>query len=56
MKPVKRALLGSAAGIFTVAGAHAADLPTKAQPVEYLRARGVYSRAPRPCVASIKSK
>jgi hypothetical protein len=35
---VKRVLLGSAAGIFTVAGAQAADLPTKAQPVEYVRA------------------
>jgi hypothetical protein len=37
---VKRVLLGSAAGIFTVAGAQAADLPTKAQPVEYVRAPG----------------
>jgi hypothetical protein len=49
MRPVKRVLLGSAAGIFTVAGAQAADLPTKAQPVEYVR-------APRPCATSIKSK
>jgi hypothetical protein len=42
MKPVKRVLLGSAAGIFTVAGAQAADLPTKAQPVEYVRACSIY--------------
>jgi hypothetical protein len=42
MKPVKRALLGSAAGIFTVAAAQAADLPTKAQPVEYLKACSLY--------------
>jgi hypothetical protein len=39
---VKRILLGSAAGIFTVAGAQAADLPTKAQPVEYVKACSVY--------------
>jgi hypothetical protein len=49
MRPIKRVLLGSAAGIYTVAGAQAADLPTKAQPVEYVR-------APRPCITSIKSK
>jgi hypothetical protein len=49
MRPVKRVLMGSAAGIFTVAGAQATDLPTKAQPVEYVT-------APRPCVTSIKSK
>jgi hypothetical protein len=48
MKPVQRVLLGSA-GIFTVAGAQAADLPAKAKPVEYVR-------APRPCVTSKKSK
>jgi hypothetical protein len=48
MSPMKRVLLGSAAGIYTVAGAQAADLPTKAQPVEYVR-------APRPCQTSKKS-
>jgi hypothetical protein len=42
-------LVGSAAGVSTVAGAQAADLPVKAQPVEYVR-------APRPCITSIKSK
>jgi hypothetical protein len=42
MRPVKRVLLGSAAGIFTVTGAQAADLPTKAQPVEYVRACSLY--------------
>jgi hypothetical protein len=48
MRPVKRVLLGSAAGIFTVSGAQAADLPAKAQPAEYVR-------APRPCQTSKKS-
>jgi hypothetical protein len=42
MRPIKRVLLGSAAGIFTVAGAQAADLPTKAQPVEYVKACSLY--------------
>ena len=42
MRPIKRVLLGSAAGIYTVAGAQAADLPTKAQPVEYVRACSLY--------------
>jgi Porin subfamily len=42
MSPVKRILLGSAAGIYTVAGAQAADLPTKAQPVEYVKACSLY--------------
>jgi hypothetical protein len=42
MSPIKRVLLGSAAGIFTVAGAQAADLPTKAQPVEYVKACSLY--------------
>jgi hypothetical protein len=42
MRPVKRVLLGSVAGIFSVAGAQAADLPTKAQPVEYVKACSLY--------------
>jgi Porin subfamily len=42
MRPVKRVLLGSAASIFTVASAQAADLPTKAQPVEYVKACNLY--------------
>ena len=38
MKLVKSLLLGSAAGIAAVAGAQAADLPSrKAAPVEYVR-------------------
>jgi hypothetical protein len=40
MRPVKRVPLGAAAGVFTVAGSQAADLPTNAQPVEYVRAPG----------------
>jgi Porin subfamily len=42
MRPVRRVLLGSAAGIYTVAAAHAADLPRKAEPVEYLRVCSLY--------------
>jgi Porin subfamily len=42
MRPVKRVLLGSAAGVFAVAGAQAADLPVKAQPVEYVRVCSLY--------------
>jgi Porin subfamily len=42
MSPMKRVLLGSAAGFYTMAGAQAADLPTKAQPVEYLRVCSLY--------------
>jgi hypothetical protein len=39
MRPVKRVLVGSAAGIFTVPGAQAAT-PTKAQPAEYVSGPG----------------
>jgi Porin subfamily len=42
MGPVKRVLLGSAAGVFAVAGAQAADLPVKAQPVEYVKVCSLY--------------
>src|SRR3974390_1860417 len=42
MRPVKRVLLGSAAGIFAVAGAQAADLAVKAKPVEYVRVCSLY--------------
>jgi hypothetical protein len=42
MRPVKRVLLGSAAGIFAVAGAQAADLPVKAKPAEYVRVCSLY--------------
>jgi hypothetical protein len=42
MRPVRRVLLGSAAGVFAVAGAQAADLPVKAQPVEYVRVCSLY--------------
>jgi hypothetical protein len=37
MKMVKSLLLGSAAGVVAVSGAQAADLPVKAQKVEYVR-------------------
>src|ERR1700719_4086475 len=42
MGPVKRVLLGSAAGVFAVAGAQAADLPVKAKPVEYVKVCSLY--------------
>jgi Porin subfamily len=44
MRPAKRVLLGSAAGIFAVTGAQAADvdLPVKAKPVEYVRVCSLY--------------
>jgi len=42
MGPVKRVLLGSAAGVFAVAGAQAADLAVKAKPVEYVRVCSLY--------------
>src|ERR1044071_5065322 len=43
MKLAKSLLLGSAAGLVAVAGAQAADLPTrKAAPVDYVRICSVY--------------
>ncbi len=42
MRMVKSLLLGSAAGIVGVAGAHAADLPVKAKPVEYVKICSLY--------------
>jgi hypothetical protein len=42
MKMVKSALLAGAAGLITVAGAHAADLPLKAKPVEYVKVCSIY--------------
>jgi Porin subfamily len=37
MKMVKSLILGSAAGLLTMSGAQAADLPVKAKAVEYVR-------------------
>jgi Porin subfamily len=42
MVAVKRVLLGSAAGVFVVAGAQAADLAVKAKPVEYVKVCSLY--------------
>jgi len=42
MKKVTNLLLGCAAGLATVAGAQAADLPVKAKPVEYVRICSLY--------------
>jgi hypothetical protein len=35
MKAVRNFILGSAAGLFAIGGAQAADLPVKAKAVEY---------------------
>jgi hypothetical protein len=42
MKMVKSLLLGTAAGLATVAGAHAAELPVKAAPVQYVKICSLY--------------
>ena len=42
MKPVKSFLLLSVAGLMTVPGAKAADLPVKAAPVEYVKVCTLY--------------
>jgi hypothetical protein len=42
MKMGKSLLLGTAAGLVTIAGARAADLPVKAKPVEYVKICSLY--------------
>lgn len=42
MRMVKSLLLGSAAGLVTIAGAQAADLPVKAQAVQYVKICSLY--------------
>src|SRR6266536_4306528 len=42
MKMVKSLLLGGAASLIAVAGAHAADLPAKAKAVEYVKVCSFY--------------
>jgi hypothetical protein len=42
MKTVKALLLGGAAGIIVVSGAHAADLPVKAKPAEFVKVCSLY--------------
>src|SRR6186713_2715862 len=42
MRMVRGLLLGSAASLFAVAGAQAADLPVKAKPVEYVKVCSLY--------------
>src|SRR6185312_9235475 len=42
MKMIKSLLLGSAAGLVTMSGAQAADLPLKAKAVEYVRVCSLY--------------
>jgi Porin subfamily len=42
MRPVKRVLLASAAGIVAATGAQAADLAVKAKPVEYVKVCDLY--------------
>ncbi|MDU6749101.1 MAG: porin, partial [Bradyrhizobium sp.] len=42
MKTVKSLVLGSGAALLAMSGAHAADLPIKAKPVEYVRVCSMY--------------
>ena len=42
MRMVKSLLFGSTAGLAAMTGAHAADLPVKAKPVEYVRICSLY--------------
>ena len=42
MKMVKSLLLGSAAGLVAVTAGQAADLPVKAQPVQYVKVCSLY--------------
>ena len=42
MNAMKGLLLGTAAGLFAVASAQAADLPVKAKPVEYVKVCTLY--------------
>src|SRR5436190_13054558 len=42
MKMVKSLLLGTAAGLFAVAGAQAADMPVKAKPVQFVKICSLY--------------
>jgi hypothetical protein len=42
MRAMKGLLLGTAAGLFAVASAQAADLPVKAKPVEYVKVCSLY--------------
>jgi porin-like protein len=42
MGKAKRLLLAAAAGLITACGAHAADMPVKAQPVQYVKMCSVY--------------
>jgi hypothetical protein len=42
MGKAKRLLLAAAAGLVTAGGAHAADMPVKAQPVQYVKICSVY--------------
>jgi Porin subfamily len=42
MMAVRKVILGSAAGLLAIGGAHAADLPVKAKAVEYVRVCSLY--------------
>ena len=42
MKMIKGLILGSAAGLFAIGGAQAADLPVKAKAVEYVKICSLY--------------
>src|SRR5580704_16197588 len=42
MKELKTLLLGSAAGLIAITAGHAADLPIKAKPIEYMKVCSLY--------------
>src|SRR6185295_13700538 len=42
MKTARTLILGTAAGLMTIGGAQAADLPVKAKPIEYVKVCSLY--------------
>jgi hypothetical protein len=42
MRKMRNALLAATAGIATIAGAQAADLPAKAKPIQYVKVCSLY--------------
>src|SRR5580765_6186071 len=42
MKTARTLILGAAAGLMTIGGAQAADLPVKAKPIEYVKVCSLY--------------
>jgi Porin subfamily len=42
MRKVRSLFVGTAAGLVAIGGAHAADMPVKAQPVQYVKICSLY--------------